>query len=738
MTNKEGFPMRSSGELSLEPELRTSPQPAAIVLILLGFLLAQSAEFLPRSTIALTIGLTTLAAGLAIWLINQRWPAVARWTVVAVAALLTPALVAWLGQPSLLTLLALPVGAAAVLVSLRAAYATAGVATGLLLLWGALALPGDGSVLLDVAVAVGVIWATVATAFGIRRPTAQWGRWLGDYYLRTQNAAEEVRSRRAEVEQALADLEHANRQLALANERMAVLRAIAEEAQKSKTEFVARVSHEFRTPLNMIIGLVDLLVETPEVYGEALPTALFEDLKIVHRNCEHLSSMVSDVLDLSQVEAGRVALHQERVHLPELIDGAVAVVRSLLERKGLALGVDVPPGLPAIYCDPTRIRQVVLNLVSNAVRFTERGGIAIRVTQESDAIQVSVADTGPGITPEDALRIFEPFCQGTRGPWRDRGGSGLGLTISKQFIELHGGRIWLESQPGQGATFTFSLPISPPLAPMAHPGRWLSEDWKWVERTSRPKTPAAPFRPRVVICDETGELAPALGRCSEQVELVTTTSLGAATEDLRQCPAHVLLVNSLSPDRLWPLAAEARAAVQDTPIVVCCVPPSVDRARAAGALDYLVRPVTRGRLWEAIRSVGRPVQRVLVIDDEEDVRQLLVRMLAAPPQSDAASGALEITVAADGVAGLAAMRAARPDLVLLDVVLPGLDGWQVLAQKQRDPALRDIPVLMVTAQDRAEQKMRSEAMLATAGRGLSLPQLLQATLGNSAVLLSTA
>ena len=261
-----------------------------------------------------------------------------------------------------------------------------------------------------------MIWATVATVFGIRRPTALVGPMVGRLLPAHPKAAEEVRSRRAEVEQALADLEHANRQLALANERMAVLRAIAEEAQKSKTEFVARVSHEFRTPLNMIIGLVDLLVETPEVYGEALPTAFFEDLKIVHRNCEHLSSMVSDVLDLSQVEAGRVALHQERVNLAELIDGAVAVVASLLERKGLALAVEVPPDLPVIYCDPTRIRQVVLNLVSNAVRFTERGGITIRAAQEGDAVQVSVADTGPGITPEDALRIFEPFCQGNARP----------------------------------------------------------------------------------------------------------------------------------------------------------------------------------------------------------------------------------------------------------------------------------------------------------------------------------
>jgi CheY-like chemotaxis protein len=481
---------------------------------------------------------------------------------------------------------------------------------------------------------------------------------------------------------------------------------------------------------------VDLLVETPEVYGEALPAALFEDLKIVHRNCEHLSSMVSDVLDLSQVEAGRVALHQERVNLAELIDGAVMVVASLLERKGLQLAVESAPDLPAIYGDPTRIRQVVLNLVSNAARFTERGGITIRVAQEDDAVQVSVTDTGPGVTPEDAQRIFEPFCQGTRGPWRERGGSGLGLTISKQFIELHGGRIWLESQPGQGATFAFSLPISPPLAPAAHPSRWISEDWKWVERTSRSKAPTPPFRPRVILYDETGELAPALGRGPEQIEWVTANDLGQATEDLRQCPAHVLLVNALSPDRLWDVAAEARRVVRDTPIVACCVPPRIDRARAAGAHDYLVRPVTRRRLWEVIRSVGRPVRHVLIVDDEADVRQLLVRMLMAQPDGDAVPPALQITTACDGIEGLAFMRTLHPDLVLLDVVLPGMDGWQVLAEKQQDAAVREIPVIMVTAQDRAEQQMRSEAVLATDGAGLSMLQLLRATLDNSAILLS--
>jgi CheY-like chemotaxis protein len=529
-----------------------------------------------------------------------------------------------------------------------------------------------------------------------------------------------------------------NRQLALANDRMVMLRAIAEEAQKSKAAFVAKVSHEFRTPLNMIIGLIDLLVETPEVYGEALPPPLFEDLKIVHRNCEHLSSMVNDVLDLSQAEAGRLALRQERVSLAGIIEDTVTVVGSLVERKGLSLVVDVPPGLPLVYCDPTRIRQVVLNLVSNAARFTERGSITIRAAHEDECLTVSVIDTGPGITPEDATRVFEPFCQGMHSPWRDQGGSGLGLTISKQFIELHGGRIWLESQPGQGATFAFRIPISSPLGPVASPGRWISEEFRWVERTSRPTLQPAPFRPRVVVYDETGELAPALGRWAEQAEVVETRSLSQAAEDLQQYPAHVLLVNAVSPERLWSLADEARRVVPDLPIVTCCVPPRLDRARTAGARDYLVRPVTQSQLWAAIRSLGKQIHRILVVDDDPDVSQLLRRMLLTGSERHTSQQPLEVDTAADGEEALASLRASPPDLVLLDVVLPGMDGWQVLAQISQDATLRDIPVIMVSAQDRAEQQLRSDGLLATLGDGMSISHLLQCTLGVSATLFSPA
>jgi CheY-like chemotaxis protein len=383
---------------------------------------------------------------------------------------------------------------------------------------------------------------------------------------------------------------------------------------------------------------------------------------------------------------------------------------------------------------------VILNLVSNAVRFTEHGGITIRARQQDDWITVSVIDTGPGIAAEDAARIFEPFCQGMRSPWRDQSGSGLGLTISKQFIEMHGGRIWLESQPGQGATFAFRIPISSPAGPVASPGRWISEEFRWIEHTSRSTLQPAPFKPRVVVCDETGELLPVLARWGEQAEYAAARSLQQAAEDFQHYPAHVLLINAVSPDRMWRLAAEARRTAPQLPVVACCVPPRLDRARAAGALNYLVRPVTQGQLRAAIEALGKPIRRILVVDDDPDVRQLLKRMLVtgAGGNTNTDQAAIEVETAADGEEALAALQADPPDLMLLDVVLPGIDGWQVLEKKAQDAQLREIPVIMVSAQDRAEEQLRSEGFLATIGDGVGIGHLLQCALGVSATLFSPA
>lgn len=711
----------------LTSELHIPPQLVNALLALLATLALLLCEGMsdPAQSQMRVLSLLLLALSVLGWALSSWSQRVGRW-----ATVLTPLLVitlahVWLGDQSVLAGAAIPVGLAIALITPAAATGIAVGQTGLLLLayW-------SGSVDAEtLIVALGALWSTLGLTYAVYRPMHQYAHYAWTYYRQAQDLVEESRDRRAELRQALDDLTHANRQIALANDKTASMRIIAEEAQKTKAAFVAKVSHEFRTPLNMIIGLTDLLIETPEVYGDQLPTPLLEDLKIVHRNCEHLSSMVNDVLDLSQAEAGRLTLHRERVDLAEVIDSALIVVQPLLHKKGLALTVQSAPELPKVHCDRTRIRQVILNLVSNAARFTEQGGITVRTQQQGNRIVVRVADTGPGIAEEDAERIFEPFCQAGRHPWRETGGSGLGLSISKQFVELHHGQIWLESQVGTGTTFFFDLPISEPIEPVARPERWISEDWIWRQRTTRAELPDAHYRPRIIVCDPAASLRHTCQRYAEDAEFVEVPSPAHILPALEECPAHAIVLNGSSQEQMNDLVNETRGAVPDTPVIGCAVPPQLERALDAGAEGYLIKPVTRKDLEHAIKKLETPVQKVLAVDDSPDVLQLFTRMLLTIDE------AIEVHTAAHGEQAIFELRSDPPDLLLLDIVMPQMDGWQVLAQKNQDPRLREVPVIFLSAQDPAEQPIENKALLAAMGEGISLSKTLRCALALSSLML---
>ncbi len=437
--------------MGLDSELRISPRPVLAALLALAVALFLATQFLrlPDAFTTQVMTLLLLVGGLVVagWLLTGARDQAGRWfTICAMLASIHAAHV-WLRIPTVLVLAAIPVATAASLISFPAALAT-GLGEFILLI----ALLATRTVGLDashVVIALLAVWAVVGVTYASHRQVRHLSDWVQEYFDRAQRFLEEARDRKAELERAMENLAQTNRQLALAGERMAALRMMAEEAQQAKTAFVANVSHEFRTPLNMIIGLVDLMVQTPAIYDMILSPKMRDDLRVVYRNCEHLATMINDVLDLSRLEAGRLALHRERVDLRDITDSCVAAVFPLIEKKGLKLAVHFPEDLPEIYCDRTRIKQVVLNLMSNAARFTEEGGIQITVALRDAQAVVSVADTGPGIRPEDADRIFEPFYQGSHQLWRDKGGSGLGLSISKRFVELHGGRMWHDELSGE-------------------------------------------------------------------------------------------------------------------------------------------------------------------------------------------------------------------------------------------------------------------------------------------------
>jgi signal transduction histidine kinase len=234
------------------------------------------------------------------------------------------------------------------------------------------------------------------------------------------------------------------------------------EADRLKTQFLANMSHELRTPLNSIIGFSRVILKG--IDGPITPQQE-EDLKAIYNAGQHLLGLINDVLDLSKIEAGKVELAFSEVDLKEVLRGVMSTAEGLVQGKTIELVTDIPDDLPTISADSIRVRQILLNLVSNAVKFTERGQIGVSARRLDTAarpeIVVAVFDTGPGIAPEDQRKLFEPFSQVDASPTRKTGGTGLGLSICRHLVELHGGRIWVESSPGEGSTFAFTLPIEP-------------------------------------------------------------------------------------------------------------------------------------------------------------------------------------------------------------------------------------------------------------------------------------
>ncbi len=715
-------------------ELHVSPRTVAVPLFAAGVILAfirnpQARHPFVELT-ALPLGLLLLG-GCAIAMLLDGWrPWAGRWFLVV----LTTGAVVLVGQtldaPVAWALLVIPTGLAGAMVGVLAAVGAALGQTALLTIWwsvGGLGLDGAGLIVTLVAV-----WATVGLMLAVYQPVERFAGWAWGCYHTGQTLLEEARGRKAELEAALADLAHLNRQLALTNERITMLRLAAEDAQAAKSRFVTRVSHELRAPLNIIIGLVRLIVEAPDAYAEELPPDLQSDLEVVYRNCQHLASMINDVLDLSQAEAASMVLHRRQVALPEIIESALAIVRPLIEKKGLNLRLDLAPDLPNLYCDPVRVRQVVLNLLTNAVRLTERGGITLRAHLEGASVVVGVSDTGPGIAAEDLNRIFEPFYAGARHLARAGGGSGLGLSISKQFIELHKGQMWCESELGKGATFYFRLPISEPPQPRARPGHQIREEWVW-RRTSaeRARLPAAEgqARPRFVIYDETGNLYSRLTQYSDAVEFVRAFDEAQALSEAARCPAHAVVLNVDGSDGLVGRALELSRRVPDTPILGCTVPEVLAHARAAGARGYLTKPVAQADLEQALRGGPSLVQRVLVVDDDGDFLSLMTRMLRLADPN------LEIVAAMSAEDALERLSEALADLILLDLMLPGMSGWELLERLQADERTRAIPVYIVSAQDPSEQPLRSPTLVVTTDEGISISKLLACSLALSKVLL---
>ena len=592
--------------------------------------------------------------------------------------------------------------------------------------WAAPLPPNYGWATAGAALIAGVLgWAATRALYTVTR-------WSLRSYAEAETQLEEARAQRLEFRQTEEDLRQANRELARLSDRLKAMYRVAEDARHAKEEFVANVSHELRTPLNMIIGFSDMILQAPRVYGSELSPALMADITAIQRNSQHLARLVDDVLDLSQVEAGKMVLAKEWTSLDQIVEAAALAVRALYDSKGLYLRAAAPSDLPPVFCDSTRIRQVILNLLSNAGRFTERGGVEVCATSNDQEIIVCVSDTGPGIAVADQDRLFQPFQQLDGSLRRSHGGTGLGLSISKRFVEMHQGKMWLQSPAhespgsagGPGAAFFFSLPLTTESPPWPAPGgspsalRWLNPyqayETRW--RPRRGERPPAPTD-RFILLDQGDSLLRRFRPFMGEFELTVAHDLAEAQRELARSPARALLANALSlPDVCADLEHLPDLPFQ-TPVITFWIPTEDEAARQLGVVRYLVKPISRDALLSALAALGPEISTVLLVDDEPDIIRLLSRHMAATERP------YRVIRANDGQRALDLLRERRPDVLLLDLILPGVDGFQVLREKNADPEIRDIPVVVISSRDPIGQPIVSDRVSVCRGGGLSIRDL---------------
>ncbi len=475
------------------------------------------------------------------------------------------------------------------------------------------------------------------------------------------------------------------------------------ELDRLKSQFLANMSHELRTPLNSIIGFSRVILKG--IDGPLTETQR-TDLQAIYESGQHLLGLINDILDLSKIEAGKMELTFERVDLHEIIKGVMSTAIALVKDKPIELQQSIAPGLPMIYGDARRIRQVFLNLISNAAKFTEEGFIRLTAEATPTEVVISVADSGIGIPPEKVKRIFEPFTQVDASTTRRAGGTGLGLSISKHFVEMHGGRIWVESTPGEGSTFYFTLPIEPVSPPIVEK-RPVGE-WEQLE--------PEPGR-KLVLCidDDEGVITLLRRYLSKQgYQVVGLTDSTIAVERARQLKPFAITLDVLMPNKDgWQVIQELKADPETSriPVVMCTIVSEKERGLSLGASEYLIKPILEQDLLATLdrldRQAGR--HRVLVVDDQPEDRSLLRRVIESQEE-------YEVIEAAGGQEAIALIKQVQPHIIILDLMMPEVDGFAVLEAVKGDEATRSIPIIVVTAKDLSQEERdrlnsRVEALL---------------------------
>ncbi len=498
----------------------------------------------------------------------------------------------------------------------------------------------------------------------------------------------------------------------IARERLRDARDQAVEASRTKSEFLANMSHELRTPLNAVIGYSEMLIdEMDDAGGFGAPDPEFAerykpDLERIRTAGKHLLTLINDILDLSKIEAGKMTTHVELIDVRELLGNVTGTIQPLADKNNNALELEIGDSVRFMRSDAMKLRQILFNLLSNACKFTESGTVTLNVWREEAAgrLVFEVRDTGIGMSDEQVQQVFEAFTQADSSTTREFGGTGLGLTITRHFTVLLGGEMDVTSTPGEGTTFTVRLDADLDGADEAQSLSQFGHEQSLAEHSF--VEPGVLGEDVVLVVDDDPAMRDLLQRVLERdgFEVVTAASGSEGLVLAEQLQPSVITLDVTMPSMDgWTLLAKLKEQpeLSTIPVVMITMVSETSRGYALGADNYLVKPVDRRQLVEVMSqyrgaATGDERGDLLLVEDDEPTRALVRRTL----QKDG----WQVTEAVNGAEGLAKLDDATPDLVVLDLMMPKMDGFEFLQRMREDARFEDVPVVVVTAKELSKQE----------------------------------
>jgi len=476
------------------------------------------------------------------------------------------------------------------------------------------------------------------------------------------------------------------------------------EATRLKSEFLANMSHELRTPMNSIIGFTSRVIKKA---GHLLPDKQLSNLAIVQRNANHLLQLINDVLDLSKIEAGKMEVFVEDITVKDLVQEVAELAQPLMGGKDIRLVSTIQDQSIHINSDTTKLKQVLINLVGNAAKFTEQGTITIsanyvenaaksmlELSDNHDYLELSITDTGVGMREEELQYIFEAFRQVDGSLTRKTGGTGLGLAITKNLVQLLGGKINVESKKNIGTRFKLYIPTNADL---------MSQQSLHIQSmVDIPKQILHREQVRVLCIDDNPEVLALLQGIltDEGFDVVSALSAEEGIRLAKQCQPSIITLDIVMPGRDgWEVLKELKQSdeTKNIPVVAVTFTDEKGRAIKLGATDFLVKPITPEKLQNIFKKIlSRPPRNILAVDDDESTLELIQQFLEDEQ--------IIFRKAKNGSQALVCAREQKPDLILLDLIMPGMDGFETIQQLQKDSNLANIPVCVVTGKELTESE----------------------------------